>query len=944
VAPHKLAVSDQVPTKDQQDLELPHPRAAIAGDIEGVRPLFSLVVATYGVEEWIAEFLEGLRRQEGGLDDTEVIFVIDGSPDRSEEIVRAWAAADEQVAVQVVVQENAGVSAARNAGLDLARGEWVTFPDPDDILDDRYLAGVRDYLARGDEPDSIVARSMPFHGDTAEADDDHPLSFRFMPGTRTVDLDLEPRYFPFATNHSFSRLDRVRASGVRFDTRVRPVLEDAVYTANYLASSTSHRVGIVAESIYLYRRRGDGSSLLDSVWNHDHRYTDVLRYGFRTVMDRYASGQVPKWLEYMALYDLQWYFKTDGKPGAPTAAVSGDVLAEFHDLLDDLLAQINPESFIDYNATHIPSEIRMAWYAAGTGRVPDDQVVRVDVIDRRQQAIRFVYYQADPSQVETIRQRGVIVAPMGAKFRALKYFGRTFVYQRIGWVDSLSDWTITLAGESRTARILHSNEVVPLMSVTPELAWRRLQNHPVPHRKLPAPVAGEPAPQAGRVRRLVGRVQRRLAREVAEHKASLEAARLGRDRRRMSKRAESKLARERYRHAWVLVDRDTMARDNAETLYRYLRAEHPEINAWFVINRTSPDYARLVREGFRVVAHGSREHVVLMKNASHLISSNVDRYIVEPYDFGRFGRSRWRFTFLQHGVTKDDLSHWLNGKLIHRVLATGQAEFDAFVGDGTPYWMTEREVALTGFPRHDDLQRRLEETPAERRNVLLITPTWRQYLVDNTTTMNGNQRAVLDGFKESDYYRSWIGLLNHPELREAAVRAGVEIAFAPHPNLQGHLSTGDVPDWVQMVSYADSDIKEWLARSVLTVSDYSSLAFDAAYVRTPSVYFQFDREQFFSGAHAYRKGYFSYEEDGFGPVVDNIQDAVAAIKRRLETPREFIEPYAERIERVFTYRDTRNCERVVDSIKQLNRPMRKWDREVPGGILETGSSADAMVG
>lgn len=903
-------------------------------------PLFSLVVATYGVEAWIGPFLEGLRRQVGGLDDTEIIFVIDGSPDRSEQLVREWIDANAVSTAQVVVQENAGVSAARNAGLQRASGTWISYPDPDDVLDDRYLAGVRDYLARGEEPDYVVTRFMPFQGDPGAAKDNHPLSFRFSPGTRTVDIDLEPRFFPFATNHGFGRLDRVRAADVQFDPRVRPVLEDAVYTAGYLAGGETRRVGFVAESMYLYRRRGDGSSLLDSTWTDDGRYTDVLRYGFRTVLGRFAPGAAPKWLQYMALYDLQWYFKTDAKPGAPTAAVPERILAEFHALLDDLLSRIDPDTFLDYNVTHIPSEIRMAWYAAATGRVPEDQVVRVDVIDKRQQATRFVYYQADSVRTETIRQRGVVVPAMGAKFRALNYFGRTFVYQRIGWVDSLSDWTVMLPGANRPARILHSSEVVPLLSVTPELAWRRLHNQRAPHRELPAPAAASSTDEpCGRVTRLVSRLSRRVAREAAELSGRRAENAKVRDRRRMNRRAASTAVRAKYRRAWVFIDRDTMARDNAETLYRHVRAEHQDINAWFVINRSSPDFRRLERDGFRLVAHGSREHILLMKNAVQLISSNVDRYIVEPYDFSRYGRSRWRFTFLQHGVTKDDLSHWLNSKLIHRVLATGQAEYDGFTADGTPYWMSPREVALTGFPRHDDLQRALEATPVKRRNVVLVVPTWRQYLVDNTTTMNGNQRSVLDGFKESEYFRSWIELLGSPEIREAAERAGVEIAFAPHPNLQGHLQPGDVPEWVQLVSYADTDIKEWLARSVLTVTDYSSLAFDAAYVRTPSVYFQFDRERFFSGAHAYRKGYFSYEEDGFGPVAETVEDGVAAIVASLGAPAEFVAPYADRIEQVFTYRDTNNSERVVASIRQLNRPMRTWHQqpEAAFGDLEAAS-------
>ena len=50
------------------------------------------------------------------------------------------------------------------------------------------------------------------------------------------------------------------------------------------------------------------------------------------------------------------------------------------------------------------------------------------------------------------------------------------------------------------------------------------------------------------------------------------------------------------------------------------------------------------------------------------------------------------------------------------------------------------------------------------------------------------------------------------------------------------------------------------------VTDYSSLGFEMAYLERPVVYFQFDQDTFFNGAHAYRQGTWRYERDGFGPV------------------------------------------------------------------------------
>lgn len=892
-------------------------------------PLFSLVVPTYGVETWIGTFLESLRRQVGGLGDVELVFVIDGSPDRSEDIIREWIAEHEVSGARVIVKPNGGLSSARNAGLECATGKWVSFPDPDDALDAGYLKGVRDYLvAAAEDPAYIACRFMPFSSeDPSSAQDDHPLSFRFKPGTRTVDLDLEPRYFPFSVNNSFGRLDFIRAAGLEFDGRVRPVAEDGVYTAHYLAASSTRRVAFIAESMYFYRKRADGSSLVDKSWGDHDRYTAVLRHGFITAMERFGDRTPPTWLQFMALYDLQWYFKNDARSGSVTASLPGGVLAEFHELLERLIGRFDPRAFLDYDLTWMPEELRMAWYAARTGSVPTMQRVRVDHVDPQQRAARFTYYLTDPSQTETVLVGGVPAPVMGAKSRSVNYFGKTFVYERIGWVDAQRDFAIMLPGGTAPAEIVFAGHDVPSRYAHSDLVWSRLRGRGTPQPELPAPTPWTEPERRTLRRRALGR----LARVRAERREARETA-------RVERLGRSERAQKRYRRAWVLMDRDTMARDNAEALYRHLRREHPEVNAWFVLSQTSPDYPRLKSDGFRMVGYGTPEHVALMKSAAHLISSQIDRYIVTPYDFKRYGRNWWRFTFLQHGVTKDDLSHWFNSKTMHLMLATGEAEYASFVSDETPYKLTSREVEITGFPRHDELQRRFEATPNDERNVVLIMPTWRQYLLTSDTT-SSNQRALAEGFHATAYFQNWIQLLSSPQIRDAAERAGVEVAFAPHPNLQGLLGPDDVPDWVHLVSYAEDDIKSWIARAVLAVTDYSSLAFDAAYVRTPSVYFQFDREEFFAGAHAYRKGYYSYPDDGFGPVVEDAETAIREIVAAIESPKEFVEPYADRIERVFTYRDTDNSERTVQAIRRINKPLRN---RVPGLVDRREIVADAV--
>src|SRR4029453_5084481 len=274
------------------------------------------------------------------------------------------------------------------------------------------------------------------------------------------------------------------------------------------------------------------------------------------------------------------------------------------------------------------------------------------------------------------------------------------------------------------------------------------------------------------------------------------------------------------------------------------------------------------------------------------------------------------------------MSHWFNTKAMDLCLAATTAEHEAFVADVTPYALTSREVALTGFPRHDELLR-MPNGRADSADLPLIVPTWRNSLVRHASG-GGNQRVLVDGFWESDYATEWFGLLKDPLLRQFATDSGLTIAFAPHPPLQGHLPPTDVPDGVRLVSYEDDDIKEMIARARIAITDYSSLGTEAAYAGVPVVYFQFDRDEFYASAHIYRRGYFDTERDGFGPVALDRTGVITSLDR-LTTDPEFAAPYLARIDSTFRYRDERNSERAFRAIQALDVPWHERDRSLFDG-------------
>ena len=92
----------------------------------------SVIVPVYKTEEYLRKCVESILAQT--YTNLEVILVDDGSPDGSGKICDEYAERDERV--RVIHKENGGLSSARNAGLDVATGDYITFVDSDDYLDD----------------------------------------------------------------------------------------------------------------------------------------------------------------------------------------------------------------------------------------------------------------------------------------------------------------------------------------------------------------------------------------------------------------------------------------------------------------------------------------------------------------------------------------------------------------------------------------------------------------------------------------------------------------------------------------------------------------------------------------------------------------------------------------------------------------------------------------
>ena len=292
--------------------------------------------------------------------------------------------------------------------------------------------------------------------------------------------------------------------------------------------------------------------------------------------------------------------------------------------------------------------------------------------------------------------------------------------------------------------------------------------------------------------------------------------------------------------------------------------------------------------------------------AEKIISSGASDFTMNPFGNDRkyfIDLFNFKYYYLQHGVACADLSVWLNRfyKNIYRIFASSERERQAFID--SPYYYGEQKIVVTGQTRFDALY-------DEKEKLILVLPTWRKSIKEsydiNTTSV------YFDGFKDTEYFKFYNNLINDERLLEVMRKHGYKGLFCMHP-IHKEQTIDYTENDVFKVNQGYVDYNDVFARAALTLTDYSSVIFDFAYLKKSIVYTQFDKEDFFAG-QIYDEGYFSYENDGFGPVCYDYESTVDALIKAVERDCVNEEKYLDRISSFFTYDDKNNSARALEEI------------------------------
>lgn len=867
---------------------------------------FSIIIAVYNVEEYLGETIDSILNQTLNFkENIQLILVDDGSTDNSNKIASEY---QEKYPENIIVirQDNQGQSTARNNGLQYAKGKYVNFLDSDDYISQDALEVVYDFFEKHQQEVDVVAIPMLLF-ERVEAP--HRLNNKFKE-TKVVNLNDEPNNPQLSSSSAFIKYEAIK--DYEFDTKLVN-LEDALIINKIFLEKKKY--GLISNVYYYYRQRMDATSTVDTMTKKKEYFTSRLdRFYYEIISySLEKEGKVPEFIQALMAYDLQWVFKVEDLEILETQ----EEIDEFWEKIYFILSYIDEDVIRDneYIDEHVlPFFIYLKHDKNRKIEVNSDDVVIYsndylldklsahplwfDIIELQEGMINFSgnfeslfeNKHINVNLVEVCDGKKNVIPARYVKYNnhkrmTLKYITydwkysynfdvsikcpsyNTRLYFEIVYDDGQNQYTFNPHISFRNNCGLSTSSAY-FTKDSKLLLFKNNSFHIQPE-KYTSMIRYD----LSNIKRIIHDKQEYYSKAILYKTLYLLLYPFYKNRK-----------------IWLYADRPDFADDNAKHLYKYSIQQQDEITKYFIINKDSKDYNNMKKISRNTVSFGSIKHKILYLFAQKVISSYVNENFINPFHYktpelysGMITSNRY---FLQHGVTKDDVSEFIKkyDKNLSLIVTVSQQERQSFLQEG--YNFSEETIQTLGFPRYDNL------TSNNTKKQILYMPTWR-------IGLNYPKRLL-----KSDYYKTLHGFLNNQKLKETLEEYEYTLVFKPHPELKEFMDILEIPEYVQ-ISENDS-YQQLFADSSLLITDYSSVFFDFAYLEKPVIYYQADDD------YHYDKGYFNYETDGFGEVITEEKELIELITNYIKNECQMKDEYNQNMKKFFKYHDKQNCKRVYE--------------------------------
>ncbi len=464
-----------------------------------------------------------------------------------------------------------------------------------------------------------------------------------------------------------------------------------------------------------------------------------------------SNEPIPSWVFQLIIYHLDRLLQKDRGLVFPAANLTETERTHVADWIIEIMRRIPASQVESYCSTPVSLRRRAALLAGSAGEMPRPILLGDKTFHFKR---KISYFFVDTSPKAKFFVDGKVVLPAAGKTIDHSYFDRTFVCERIEWV--------------------------PRGKVQVEIGDNRFDVRPHSGTKLPSKQTTSQR-TLGKLRQILRYVKNKI----------------------IKNKPASPSGSSNKTPLWLYIDRHNKAGDNAEPFYQYASLHAPEIRHVFAIDRNCADWDRLQAEGVDLVDIRSERFGEIWQEADTFLLSDIGDPLVHPRLNSKGTRKDQRIIFLQHGITMRHMWRWLNDKRFDVLVAATAAEKKAITSDHSQYLLTEPEVWLTGFPRHDHLYSLL----GAERDCVVLAPTWDYQIVQLINSKFSSASEIL-----TQYYQPWLSLARSIEAE------GTKAILFVHPKLPS--------EWVSMLdvlTVTGKSLPETLSHAWAVISDKSSV-------------------------------------------------------------------------------------------------------------------------
>ncbi len=874
---------------------------------------FSVIIPVYKVEEYLEETLESVINQTIGFEENiQIILINDGSPDNSDKICEKY---KEKFPNNIIYhyQENAGVSVARNKGIELAEGDFTTFLDSDDTWTEDSFEEVYHHIKNNPEI-NIFSCKMNFF-DARKGS--HNLNYKYKQD-KIVNILEDFAYPQLSSSSLFIKTNVVKK--YKYDKTIK-YSEDNKFINEIIFDEEKFMV--LKNPTYMYRKRQTGTSAIQGQEMKIDWYTITPEKVYKHLYDlsKKKFGRVIEYIQYLVVYEISWRIVMNKK-----FDISEKDRKKYEKILTHLIKNTDRKIIMEH--PHLDPAKKLFLLEVRGEKQPEKLITYDD---------NFAYLDEYTMSKKTL---GYLIIDQiyirQGKFELYGKLDRRFMSQKDFKVKTKAkeikvnyyDLTIDYNEETFAKINLHDYIGINIVLDTDE-DWALsfyLKDTKIMPRFKKSSIFTEYLPNSYHHYRkrtfmfenytLYNHKRNLLKSTIYELKNEIKLFRQKKYK-VLFARINTKIARLfKRKELWLISDRVDKADDNGEHFFKYMVENHPEKNIYFVLTKNSVDYERLSKIG-KVIDPNSNKYKLMFHRCDYVVSSHAENYIFNP--LGQNGKYiqdqyQFRYVFLQHGIIKDDLSPWLNvnTKKMDMFVTSTNDEYNSLLE--CKYYFGPKVAKLTGLPRYDTLLKKQKEY--KENKTIMMSLTWRNSLASVIDKETGT-RVYNEDFKNSDYFKFIANVMTDEKLQKVLKEKKYKIRFIPHPNVMCQLKDFPVNEYVEIEKNGINYQKEFCENKLL-ITDYSSVFFDFGYLNKPIIYYQADRKEFFEG-QLYDEGYFEYEKMGFGPICEDYDKFISELIKLIKNDCRIDEKYEKRIANTFKFRDNKNCERVYNAIINLDK-------------------------